>query len=540
MIFWATVLSFIVGLLSYMMYPRNDKHITEYLPASEAYIASFVTQHQAAKDYLREALIALQKMPDTVPVGNVSGLPSGKEGSVLILSPELDADGNVTPDDSSEGLLPFLPEIQAIMPTNQLKPVLTADSAGGYVSVLGCFSYPERRLQTGGYMPSRLEKCTSEEAETKYVFTYGPLPDIDQPLMRKNILLWEAAILKRTHGNPDCGFLQKKGNRYFINTSSHLTRTIPAAFANILETSYMTVDAETNRVIVGTGDFESPLLFCMTPANDPYPRKGMVLNLDSIINTGIAGQHATSVDEMAQKWANLATPDSYAEISNGYNDWHILDNVCQNSPTCWEKNDKGFTFGNDRYIKTGIEQSSLGNAFTISMALYMKHTEYNQTYSLFGSKADSCTPETGKPCLYATMHEGNLTITLKESNTRISTLASQIPSGSVSQIDYILSQGSHRLIINGKEAARQKFSGTTDANDVHLISQLANSPLLIGWDGVGNKWPIETGILYNFLIYKRATMDDPAMGATGNAVAEQFDVRGLPRIYRTNSMRYDN
>ncbi len=530
MVFWATILSFIIGLLSYMMYPRNDKHIMEYLPASEAYISSFVTQHQAAKDYLREALIGLQNMPGTVPNGNVMGLPVGKEGSVMILSPEItvDDDGNVLLEEGqSEGILPFLPKIQSIMPTSEFKPVLNEENSGGFVSVLGCFSYPERRLKTGEYMPSRLQNCTSEEAETKYVFTYGPLPDIYQPVMQKNILIWEAAILKRTHGNPDCGFLQKRGDRYFINTSSRLTRTIPSEFARLLESDYISIDSATKRVFVGVGEYEAPLLFCMTPANDPYPRKGLVLNLDSIINTGVAGQHATIIDEMPNGWANLARSGAYADIENGLNEWHL---ASKGVPE-----DKGFTFGHDRYIKTGIQLEDLGSSFTISMLLYNNNTNFPYEYALFGSNAEMCIPQPGRPCLYAKVRSGLLRIMLLENGSKISTVTGRIPFGQITQVDYIVNPGNHKLLINGSIVDMKEISGDND--DIGIISKLAASPLLIGSDNIGYKWPIDSGMLYNFIVYKRGVMDDPSMSSSGTT--DQFDVRGLARIYRTNSIRYD-
>ncbi len=527
MVFWATVLSFIIGIMSYMMYPRSDKHITEYMPASEAYVASFVAQHQAAKDYLREALVA---------IGKLSGfVPDVKSSSVYVISPELNDKGEVV---GSEGILPFMPTIHAIMPTKEFKPVMDDKGKSGFASVLACFSHPERRLTDGSYFTSTLEDCTSANAQTKYVFTYGPLPEFDLSIMRKNILLWEAAILKRTHGSPDCGFLQKRGNRYFINNSSRLTRTIPSEFAKLLGESYLKTPDETQRVYVGSGDNSSPLLFCMTPANDPYPRTNLVLNLDSKINTGEPGIHNATVGKNAT-WKNLApssgdSPDS-AEIFGGMGDWHIVSAECKKYKDCWELSDSGFAFGNDRYINTHIRQENLGSSVTFSMAMFLKNHSYTQEYSLFGS--GNCAPTDDKPCLHATMRGSEIKITLKRSSSeKNSVLTGTLQVGIMSEIDYILNRDGHKLLINGKVASAENFA--TDK----MVSQLAAGEFLIGWDGnvTTNKWQINTGVLYNFLIYKRATMADLGASYTqGEEANVRFDVQGLARVYNTNILRYD-
>ena len=59
MVFWGTVLAFVIGIMYYMMHPMEDKINTIYMPASEAYVSSFVAQHQAAKDAAREISVSL-------------------------------------------------------------------------------------------------------------------------------------------------------------------------------------------------------------------------------------------------------------------------------------------------------------------------------------------------------------------------------------------------------------------------------------------------------------------------------------------------
>ncbi len=538
MVFWSTVLAFIIGIMTYVIYPRGDQIETVHMPASEAYISGFVAQHQAAKDYLREALIALNKLS-----GNVAA--SHEDGSVLVLSGE--KDGHET------SLVNFMPMLQTISTSSDLKP------KSGFVSVLGCFSHPERKYiansgsgtPTAGYMVSSLKPCASETAQTKYVFTYGPLPDeTSMPYMRNKILLWEAAILRRTHGSPDCGFLQKKGDgRYYINNSSRLTRTIPTKFIEKLS-DYITV-AENKRVMVegedGKGNsYSVPLLFCMTPANDPYPRAGLVANYDSLINTGEAGVHATLISENDEKWVNLGNGVHGetlvdATIEGDDQSWFLRDEtLCEQVPThlsCQENVDKGFSFNNNRFLKTGIRQKSFGSSFTLS---FMGRFDGNHgTYGVFGTEY-ACTPTAGYPCLTAE-YDSNINIfrvKLTALNNKVSVLAYTVQPNTITQIDYIVNPGGHKLFVDGKQVQEDTFSSSnTSCTICTEISGLADTEFVIGrsadW---ANRWK---GVLYNFLLYKQSLSVMPDMTAAGNDRMTKFDVKGLARIHKTNTDRYN-
>ena len=49
MIFWTTVLTFMIGLMITMLFPRSDRVDIEELPVSESFVASFAAQHQFAR-----------------------------------------------------------------------------------------------------------------------------------------------------------------------------------------------------------------------------------------------------------------------------------------------------------------------------------------------------------------------------------------------------------------------------------------------------------------------------------------------------------
>lgn len=554
MIFWATVLSFLIGIMTYMYYPRTDQVQTVHLPSSEAYIATFVAQHQAAKDYLREALIALKTLPNHIG-GSVS------DDSVLILSGE---DRNSAVDGTTgkkpeTPLVNFLPQIQSISTTNNLHPTVN----DGFVSVLACFNHPERKYmknegekQTVAYFENQLTPCLDKAAQTKYVLTYGPLPDYsDAPYMRNKILVWEAAILKRTHGSPDCGFLQREGNRYFINTSARLTRTVPNAFMNLLK-DYIDEDPASHRIFTVNDEALAPLLFCMTPANDPYPRSGMLVNFDSIVNQGEAGHHVSHIMALSkQEWVNLAINDDpelpvSAEIigvGEGSDAWHVLPEGVNNDH--FENLDKGLTFQAPRSVNTNIPQNKLGNTFTISFRALFREG----TYGIF--EAENCQPSVGYPCLISQYENGTLSITLKESDTRSSTVSGAVSSDTITQIDYVVNATGHKLFINGKVVSDIVFSAenaTTKISDLNGLSETSSSggkpKIVLGKNGTSDYM---SGTLYNFLVYNRSvTLDpnDPLLtqgdltdAEKNNILAQQerFDVQGLARIHKTNSNRYD-
>lgn len=523
MIFWATVLAFVLGIMYYMIYPYDTKISPVYLPASEAYIASFLAQHQAAKDYSREAVIAINHLTDTLPKQS-----SPVENSILILS-------NSDPDKSY--IDSFLPSYIASVQTSNFRPAVSSSSSGeldikdGFVSVLACFNRPERKLiNSEDYAIAELTGCKA--ATTKYVMTYGLLPnELDRPYMRDKTLLWEAALIKRTRGNPDCGFLyyDRDKNRYFINNSRHLTRTIPNAFARLLGTSYFTGgDNDSHPVFVGENQ---PLLFCMTPVNDPYPRLGLKVLLDGTINTLPSSESGSpdkeqktfhSVSIIDNKWINLANEKSLGieAASSGNILWNTYCSVT--SESCHAD---GFSFSKNRSVivvpadSAGSNENLFGMPVTISFMALFNGGTYPVFKSLNEKGGSDCTPSESTACVAATYGSNNLTINItRKLPAQNKTLTALVPAGTFKQIDYVLNAKSHKLYVDGRLAGEVSFG----ENDVAFI---AGNSFELGGNGADY-------ILYNFLVYNRS----PENGA--DQAYTKFDLYGLPRIYKSNTLRY--
>ena len=66
---------------------------------------------------------------------------------------------------------------------------------------------------------------------------------------------------------------------------------------------------------------------------------------------------------------------------------------------------------------------------------------------------------------------------------------------------------------------------------------MAENEFVIGRNAEwANRWK---GVMYNFLLYKKTLSIAPDMTVTGNEKMEKFDVKGLARVHKTNSDRYN-
>ena len=513
MIFWGTVLAFILGIMYYMLYPYDTKISTVYMPSSEAYVAGFVTQHQAAKDYAREAVIAINRLTETLPKHDSTTTENSH--SVLILS---HADSNQSPIDS------FLPEGIFSMQTNRFQPQIQ-EKVGelsdnmGFVSLLACFDRPERKLNDSNeYTQAKLTDCRA--ATTKYVMTYGPLPDeMDSPYMHGKILLWEAALLKRTKGNPDCGFLyyDSERKRYFINNSHHLTRTVPNQFVTLLSNGYFDGE-DKGRILVGKNDDARELMFCITPVNDPYPRLGLRVLLDGTINQlpeQNTIKHSPSIPNGGSNggWINLAKENSQPlEIKGSMrNEWNTY--CPATNETCHAD---GFSFSKNRSITipAGWFDSAhsdivLGVPSTISFMALFK----NGPYTVFETKSSSTSDNNIK----ATYSEGKLTVTLFKNSEKYE-ISAAIQPEKMTQVDYLLNASGHKLYIDGELKEHKSFDSS------ELISAITGTSFDLGGS-------LADYILYNFLIYNRSP-------EVGEALKQSIDLYGLARIYKSNMLRY--
>ena len=552
MVFWSTLLSFMIGIMYYMLYPGDNKIKDVYMPTSEAFVSGFLSQHQAAKQFARDKIIGIiQLTKEAESAGKtadkVAGGSSVPPNSVIILS-DMDEKKNLI----GSYLAGNATETGNLYPGKEASFAIHEDTSTflnqEFVSVLACLNMPERKMGET-YAPATLVDC--KKATTKYVITYGAVPmnDLNTPYTRGRTILWEHAILKRTHGSPDCGFLYYNGGtvsgkkKYFIHNSNRLTRGVPTDFTDKVLRGY--IDPMTDAGRASIGNQSADILFCMTPVNDPYPRNDLKVLLDSefnsFSNSGSKYFNLIHEDNVGNNWLNLASPTDEKIMINSSgkeNNWFFSsckDINASDIKACEQfENRKAFSFTTDRHfnITKGKNKDFFGSSFTLSMMI-----GFNGNGTIFETRNTSattgCTPTKTtigtttyqQPCLTATYtsgsYDGHLAITLKSSDGKESTLTSGlIVKGEPTQIDYIFNSTGHRLYINGQLSDNVSFEGT-----ITNIDGLAGNALTFG--GTGN-----TSNLYNLAVYNRGSMSD-------ETVDGKFDMYGLPRIYKSNTMRYN-
>ena len=141
MVFWATMLGFIVSILLALVYPRNDKHMVENAPIAEAYVSSFATQHQSAINYANTISLALPFINTSIGDDIASRTSSSPTGPTSIETERLiHVFKRDTNNDDADNFSQFLPHIAPIeghmSSSNNLFPV----GNDGYTSALVCLN----------------------------------------------------------------------------------------------------------------------------------------------------------------------------------------------------------------------------------------------------------------------------------------------------------------------------------------------------------------------------------------------------------------
>ncbi len=446
MIFWATVLAFIVGMMYYMMYPRSDTLDTIMKPASDIYINTFVTQHQAARDYSNAILPAISRI---APAPTTTATTDKEKLFILPAT-----------------MTNFMPPMQVDDSKNS---ATVGENAGFYTSLIACMNHKDRLKDNGEMDYGTLLNCTDSYALTKYVITYGEVPDIESNLFKnKNtnrLMQWEKAILRRTSGSPDCGYLSKmNGNAidYYINTSQSLTRKLPRAVTTALQTDFDSASTD--------------LLFCLTPLNNPYVTDGLILHYDAILNGG--NTHILQTDT----WVNLANNTFNAKIENpsgSVNQWNVAD-----------KDNIPLFFNGSRELDTTYDVMQLGNYFTISFVIKYVGINSGENVITFGTGATDTT-------LLGGLYNGtNIRIGFK--NTSYELLA-PIPLNKITQITYTVDQTKHVLYVDGVQKAQGDYPP--------FFTTLSSGNLYIGSDMFGGYNKLK-GRMYNFKVYNRPLWQD--------------------------------
>lgn len=356
MFFWATLLAFMVALTFYVTAPVTTSTKDMDKAASEALIQNFLGQHNAAKKYASDLIVASpkafnkekssvsysaslkadknkdktlssdQKEAAESSVFIFQGLPGGVEGklgtfvkyiSPLQMAPDVVYSDLGNPWDE-------LPKLKTLTATGDY------EDAGHFTSMLVC-TREKDNWATGDSSAStkvgNLRPCS--EDGMKYIVSYGYLqrPDILKKFFLNRNTSAQKAIADKMKGNIDCGFVRRFdvkniGKVYGIINSNTVTvsseklsqsfdriRRIPTSFARAIGLD------ELNRTAL------SELAFCVTPLNKPYAMENLSVHYDTMINhISEYGEPEHLVDVGTVKWENLVADE---EISTKKDNWDI-------------------------------------------------------------------------------------------------------------------------------------------------------------------------------------------------------------------------
>ena len=486
MIFWTTVLTFIIGIMITMLFPRSDRINVQELPISEAYVASFVAQHQMARDYSEIISFTLPYITPIIGDGN----PSGDARYVHVFKDEFDApDTGFMPD-----IMPFAAAKKTFPTEDFTSAIICLDAVDKKVTSTITDGETEQTTETPVY--GNVVSCKTQAQTFKYTLTYGLLfpqnqyqhnlfktrldtdKNTQNTALQKNMFVWEKALANRTKGDPDCGFitLSSDNKAAFISSADGEKRKIPF---NIYQTYKSYIEAN---------DIYQPV-FCITPIHDPYVTEGLIVHLDSLMN-GKNNTGAPIHQELkGNGWLNVVNQNS-------------INFTGSSETTSWNPDDDmALALQNDNDIQIPISSGSqnlLGAEFSLSFIVqFNKYVTESTTGKrpLFGAKNKTY------PYVSAMYENGILTVTVfKAPNVVLGKLNASIPYN-ISAISYVIAPNFHHLFVNGKLEASQVFSGG------QIFTGLTDPTLTIGSSGNDTTSKLNAD-LFNVKVYNRALNQD--------------------------------
>lgn len=488
MVFWATVLSFIVGIMLALIYPRSDKHLVENVPLAESFISAFVTQHQSARNYANAISLALPYIETS----------QGIDFKALDKN-DVDLDSarhiHVFKEDFNQQFLPTIAPLDGHMaPSYNLFPTPdkfrdgTSGDTYGYTSSLICLDKVDDPLTTDAgdttitnWERGKIISCKTTNQNTfKYVVTYGLLyqneDNNSRVAFRNKRLLWEKALTNRIKNTIDCGYVDTAegttDGEPRIMTINGEGRKIPQAIYNFYQ-----------KYISENGDLQP--LFCITPIKTPYITDSLLYHFDSFINQ-IDASATLSHTPKKTGWTNIVTQQTTGFIGDTGHSWHPDD-----------LQPLGLRGGHGLHLPIDNPHTKLDNTFTISFVL--KFITKNDDGNIIGEMPLLGSTQSGiYPNLYASYDPPSrqLTFSLQENNWRnYGSFSSTIGDGIVS-ITYIVTPQAHYLYVDGRLAKHEKY-----ANNSHL-SKLETVTLAIGEDA--NTTTKLSADIYNIKVYNRA------------------------------------
>ncbi len=482
MVFWATMLSFIVSVLLALIYPRSDKHMVENVPIAESYIASFVTQHQSAIDYANSISLAMPYLLTSLGNDVAAAADDGTNAATERLI-------HVFKDDFNDNFIPTIAPTEGHMaPSFNLLP----GPDGGYTSALVCLnrvddkenSIDEEGNSIWGSTSTYgdIVSCRTNDNTFKYVLTYGTLyPNAEESrvIFRNKRLLWEKALVKRTKNTYDCGFIEEGGmtsdGKAHVMSLNAQGRKIPERIFEFYK-PYVQEYNPTNGI-----------LFCITPINTPYITSGLLYHFDAIVNSINSGTTIDHREEMSG-WTNIVTTLDVGIEGEANAMWHPQEAIPlglrgkhQMSLDVWDAIN---------------DTSSLGTSFTLSFVInFIRPDEGTITEKMpvFGS-----TQNTVYPRMLGSYENGKFQVTLmKDEWFKLGEIETRIPQTATTSITYVVTPSTHQLYINGQLIKTERYQRDD------WFTSLKTSSLVIGADASFGPTRLQADI-YNIKVYNRA------------------------------------
>lgn len=490
MVFWATVLSFIVGIMLALIYPRSDKHLVENVPLAESVVSAFVAQHQSARDYANAISLALPYIETStgIDVGNLN-----KNKYDLDIAQHI----HVFQQDFNQEFLPTIAPIDGhmapsynLLPSPDKKRDGETGDAYGYTSALICLDKVDDPTQTTindattkSWEYGNIISCKTTRANTfKYVLTYGLLyknendEDSNSSVaFRNKRLLWEKALTNRIKNTADCGFIDadegtSDGEPRIITINGE-GRKIPKAIYNFYE-----------NYIEDNADLQP--LFCITPVKTPYITDGLLYHFDSSISH-IDASKILSHRPTKTGWTNIVNQQDIGFLGDSAASWHPDD-----LQPLGLRGDHSLSIS----IDNGVGENALKNTFTISFIIKFIRTDKDTLIDempLLGSTESL-------PLKINASYDPSsrqLTFGLTENTNKIGSFSETIGDG-ITAITYIVTPKKHFLYVNGELKKHGSYN-----NDRWLLS-LGIATLTVGGD-VSTTTKLSADI-YNIKIYNRA------------------------------------
>lgn len=263
MLFWSFVLSFVMAILFYAVYPRTDQITIVEKPQAESAVMAFVNSHQAAKKMIYNLVddysISGKKVyrvyiDEMKKVGQYKNGEIINENEVVIFDPTI--------NDNNLGLNDNLGYIRSGLRGDYNRGIKGYRLDDIY-SAIAC-------IKTGtdaeGNVTKELTFDCDEDITENYVITYADHPAWWDDTT-KSRQLWRSALLKRSRLSNECGVLYPRSGGLAGNITGLTRYDVNSRY--VLDNSQRFVISIPNEITepldAREGGDMSDYLFCITP-----------------------------------------------------------------------------------------------------------------------------------------------------------------------------------------------------------------------------------------------------------------------------------